>query len=343
MPQSVAELFAQNSDAQAPADNAPAADAAPQAEAKAAPAAAPKGVLDTTPSDSTAGSAQPDATPADAGTAEAKDNAPAQPLDWAALRDKYANKDEKIAKRLSRYSSVESALDALIAAQNKIASGVIKSSLPEKATPEQLAEWREQNGIPTSPDGYELEIPEGLDLTDEGKKFVDDFISAAHEANTPPQAAQKIFSKLVEQQQAAEEAREIREDANRQAAEEALRAEWGTEYRLNSNLVNSLLDTAPQGVKEELLGGRLADGTPVAHSPAVMRWLATMAREINPVSTVVPATGENPEVTIQTELASLERMMGDHESDYWKGPRKDALQSRYVQLVEAKQKYAKRK
>lgn len=274
------------------------------------------------------------------------DDAPeqdAKPLDWASLRDKYAKQDEKLMKRLSRYSSVESALDALVAAQNKISSGAIKAQLSDKATPEQVAEWREQNGIPASPDGYELEIPETADLTEDGKKFVDGFLSAAHKANLQPGAAQTLFNEILEQQSAEAEAKLQQEDANRQVAEEELRSEWGSEYRLNSNLINNLLDTAPQGVKEEIFGGRLADGTPIAHSTTVMRWLATLAREINPISTVVPGSGESAEKAVQSEMDSLKGMMGDPESPYNKGPNRYKLQARFEELVVAQQKHEKRK
>lgn len=294
-----------------------------------------------------------DATPAadvDTGTDASADSAPAddaepvsKPRDWSAIRDAYAKKDEKIAKRLARYSSVESALDALVAAQNKIASGAVKSALPEKATPEQLAEWREQNGIPATPDGYELEIPTESELTEDGKAFIDTFINAAHGSNVPPSQANQIFKALYEHQQATEAAKEAQEESNRQVAEEELRSEWGNEYRLNSNLISGLLDTAPAGVKEELFGGRLADGTPVSHSVPVMRWLASLAREVNPVSTVVPGSHENPDLVIANELASIQKLMGDHDSEYWKGPKKDQLQARYMQLVDAQSKYAKRK
>lgn len=335
---SVAEQFAQASTAAPENTTQPETSAAP-VDTK--PAAA--SIIDTAP--------KSDAAPADAAQVDAQPAAVAddaeptsQPRDWATIREAFAKKDEKIAKRLSRYSSIESALDALVAAQNKIASGTIKSApLPEKATPEQLAEWREQNGIPATPEGYEIEIPAELELTDDGKKFTTDFLSAVHEANIPPAAAKQLFGKIFEQQQAAEEARIEREDANRQVAEEELRAEWGQEYRLNSNLINGLLETAPAGVKDELFGGRLADGTPIAHSVQIMRWLASLAREVNPVSTVVPSSGENPDVVISNELASIEKLMGDHDSEYWKGPKSKQLQDRYEKLVDARQKYAKRK
>src|SRR5574337_1429609 len=97
---------------------APAAAAPAGAPAAPAPSAAPAGAP--------AGEPAPTAPPA------APDPAKPQGEDWAAIRTKIAGDDEKLAKRLARYSSVESVVDALVAAQNRIASGDLKSVLPEK-------------------------------------------------------------------------------------------------------------------------------------------------------------------------------------------------------------------
>jgi hypothetical protein len=65
--------------------------------------------------------------------------------------------------------------------------------------------------------------------------------------------------------------------------EDTLRAEWGNEYRKNVNLVKSLMDTAPAEVRDRVMSARLSDGTPLLSDPHAVKWLNSLAREVNPV------------------------------------------------------------
>ena len=74
----------------------------------------------------------------DAGNTEA-----AWPQDW---RDQLAGGDEKLVKRAQRYASPRDVWNALVAAQNRISSGELKSVLPKDAKPEEIAAWRTEQG-----------------------------------------------------------------------------------------------------------------------------------------------------------------------------------------------------
>jgi hypothetical protein len=228
--------------------------------------------------------------------------------------------------------------EALIAAQNKIASGGLKAPLAEDATPEQLAEWRAENGIPAAPEEYDTTLPDGLVIGEADKPIVDAYLKAAHDANlTPEQVKGNLAWYFAEQE------RQIEEQAQRDTealskGEETLREVWGSEAKLNKGLINGLIATAPEGVADLLLGARLGDGTPLGSHPNTLRWLADIARKVNPVATVVPGSGENAAAVIETELAALEKMMPDKNSGYWKGPTAEKNQARYRDLITAKQR-----
>lgn len=319
------------------ADATPAPEIDPATPAPAAPVetppVAPKG--EATP---------PAKAPASLVEADDTDDAPpAAPQNWPDdWREKYAGADEKKLKQLQRYASPQAALDALFSAQQKIRSGEMKSALPENPTPEELTKWRAENGIPESPDKYELNLPSGLVLGDDDKPVVDDFLKAAHEANMHPAQVAKALDWYFSKQEEVQRAQDEFDAETRAAGENALRAEFGGEYKANMQAVRDLLAGAPEGIKEQLLGGRLADGTPVGNSPDVIRWLVGIAREINPAATVVPGSGANAMQAMESELADIEKMMGDYNSDYWKGPKSAQLQARYDELVRAKQKYGAR-
>lgn len=314
-------------------DTSPTGDAANPTATQADPAATQADPAATTETAAPA----PAPAPAAATTEPAAEPA-ATGNDWAALRSKYAKEDPKLLKRLERYSSTEAALDALIAAQNKIASGELKAPLPKDPTPEQLAAWREENGIPASPADYKIELPDGFALGEADKPVVDEFLKLAHERNMRPEdVSAAVAFDLERRDREIAQRRELDENA-RVENDEVLREEWGSEYKLNKNLISGLLDLAPNGVKEQILNGRLSDGTPIGSHAPTLRWLANLAREVNPVATVVPGSGTNAAQAIESELASITALMGDKTSAYWKGPTADKMQARYRELVTVQSK-----
>jgi hypothetical protein len=255
--------------------------------------------------------------------------------DWATKRSKYANGDAKLLARLSRYSSEKDAMDALIAAQNRISSGELMSALPENPTPEELQNWRVENGLPATPNDYGVKLPDGTDPITAA-----DFFKTAHDMNmTPAQVSKMVeWRQAIDQKMADDRAEQDR--ASQNAGEEVLRKDWGSEYKLNINLITGLLDTAPAGVKDQIMGGRLADGTKIGNDPATLRWLASLSREINPMATVVPGSGVNAAQAIENEMQGMQKMMGDPTSEYWKGPKAEAMQQRYRDLLTVQKKVA---
>lgn len=263
--------------------------------------------------------------------------------DWATRRTEYAKGDEKLLKRLSRYASEEAVVDALIAAQNKIASGTLKSALPENPTPEELSQWRAENGVPDSPEGYDVStLPDGLIVGDTDKPIVDGYLKVAHDMNLDPKVVQSTVQYFLQEQE--------RQVAERQAADEELRVqstiqlkqEMGSEFETNKNLIRNMLAGAPEGLADIILGARAGDGSPIASNPTMFRWLANMAREINPVATVVPGSGNNAAQAVESEIAALNKMMGDRNSEYWKGPNSAKNQARWRELNEFQRKTASR-
>lgn len=304
-----------------------------------------------------AGTASPVQNAAEAGTPEAAAGTPAEssattptetagdtqrttpadgpgtwPEDW---RVQAAGGDEKLLKRFERYASPKDALAALIQAQNKISAGLKPTPLPKDATPEQLAEWRQNNGIPETPEEYQIKLPGGVVLGDADKAVVDDFLKVAHSGNLRPDQVNSVLNWYYEKQDQAEAEQAQTDAIFRQNAEEELRAEWGGQYRLNVNLALGLLDTAPADVKESLLGARLADGTPLGNHPGVLRWLANTSRELNPVTTVVPGSGANAASAIDDEIAAIEKRMAEDRKAYFKD---EKAQARYRELLTARSK-----
>ena|SRR3990167_5614357 len=276
-----------------------------------------------------AGAAAGAAGQGDAGAAG--DAGKVQPVakDW---RVELAGEDTKALKQLERFADQKAMYTAYRALQQKLSGGEYTSKLPTDAKPEDIAKWRKENNVPDEPTGYEL--PEGLVVGDTDKPLIDGMLASMHARNLPKDAVKGIVADWYKQQEALAAARAEKDVDNDTAAKEALIAEWGPDYRRNANAIKSLLETAPEGIKDKIMGARSADGTALVHDATFMRYLAQISREINPVASVVPA-GADQATAIADELAALQKEMGNRSSDYWKGPLSEKKQARFRELVEA--------
>mgnify|MGYP000879352099 CR=1 FL=1 len=284
------------------------------------------------------GDAQNSTTAGDANGTKTDATAATDPTgsDWASIREKAANGDDKILKRLSRYSTIEEALKAGADAQNRLNSTKSLVRPDDKATPEEIKAYREANGVPESVDGYKVELPEGMVLGDQDQPAVDAFLKVAHEHHIPPKVANAIIAQQLQIQQTMYEAQAEADEASRIEGSKALKEAWGQESAANVNLITTMLEEALPGVKDNLLGARLADGTLLANNPDVLKFLASTARTINPLSTFGSVPGATTLTDIDTRIGELSKMAGDRNSDYWRGPRAEALQKELRDLNERK-------
>lgn len=248
-------------------------------------------------------------------------------------RELYAGEDAKMLARLQRYTTPKAAIDAMVAAQNRISSGELRAPLPATPTAEQVAEFRQQNGIPEKPEGYFEKLPDGLVIGADDKPMFESFAKGLHALNAPPQIAQyavKWYNDFQEQQAA----RISENDTSQKAtAEDTLRAEWGADYRANIGHISNFLKSAPEGVADLVSNARGSDGKAILNDPKVVQWFASVAREMNPVGTIV-GSGDSMK-TVEGRMGELTKLMGNQSSEYWKGPTAEKLQAEFRDLVDA--------
>jgi hypothetical protein len=308
-----------------PAPAAPAAPATPPAAA-AAPPADP---------------AAPPATPAAPASDPAKPEAKGDwPEDW---RAKMAAGDDKLLKQLERYQSPADVYKKARELEKRLSSGELKKGLDKDATPEQLAEWRKENGIPETADGYALPKEMQGQIAEADQPKLKAFFEAAHKLNLTPDAANAVIAHYAQVEQEAAAQRKADDDAALNACKEDLIAEWGlADYRKNTAMVKgTFLGMLPEEERTLLENARLADGTPLFSHPGVLKGLTGFVREINPAATVVP-NSVDPVKDIDGKIADYKKMMADTRSEYYSGPKADWHQAQYRSLLEAKEKLAKR-
>lgn len=303
------------------------------APAAASPAPAPGGEGGATPPASAPAGAAP-AAPAAAPAADAP-KPPTWPEDWRSLA---AGGDEKTAKLMERYASPTEMAKALRELNVRISKGELKAPLKKDASPEELKAWREEQGIPETPDKYDLTLPDGLVIGDNDKPYVDAYVAALHAENASPAVVKAGVAAYMQARQQQVAAIAERDGTQREEVEAELVAEWGhSDFKRNVAAVKSMLGQADSEVADMVLNARGPDGRAIANSPKVLRWLAQHARELGYVGgTIPPAGGSNAE-TVDSEIKKIEGLQylegGARNPAYWKD---EKLQARYRELLEAR-------
>lgn len=258
--------------------------------------------------------------------------------DWRTRMAAASTDPEKELKQLERYESPEQVWKKARELERKMSSGELRSTLPKGATPEEVARWRADNGIPAKPEEYKINMPAGKQAPKEDDAFLKSFLKSAHDSNyTQTQVDNAINAFYAEVDRQTEAMSEAEKKAV-EVCEDQLRKDWGGDYRTNKAMAEALLARAPDGFRDRFMNGYLSDHSPIRASADAWKWLVQMEREINPAATVVPGATGDLGKTVATELMDLKKMMGDPNSEYWKGPKAEANQERYRQLLAAQEK-----
>lgn len=257
------------------------------------------------------------------------------PQDW---RDKMAGGNDKVLNVIKRFSSPQAIANALLSDRRLMSEGKLKPALTADATPEQIAEYRKANAIPDKPDGYLEKLPDGLVIGEDDKPYVTKFAEAMHAKNASPDmvhSALRAYYDIQSQQTAA------LQDANESArveGQEALMAEWGSDFRANRNAVINLLKTVPEDTRNVLGTARDSDGILIFNRADVLKAFSDLARANNMVGTVVPPDGDIAKA-VNDELASIKTTLMTKPEVYWaRTPEGERMRQRYGELLEAKDK-----
>ncbi len=288
------------------------------------------------------GAASPPAgTLATGATNEGAPPSPTWPTDW---RTQLAGDDKAYLKTLERFDSPTALAKSYREMQTKISSGQMRTPAPAAdATPEVVATWRKENGIPDAPAGYveKLALSNGMVPGEADKPIISSFAERAHSLTMPPEQFNGMVSQYYEMLDTQAQERQVADHSFKVQAQDTLNKEWGPEFRPNINAVSNLLASAPEGVKDRLFAGRTADGQVIGNDPQVLRWLAGLAREVNPLGTLMPAGTSDPMKSGEARIKEIEGLMRGPEAQtkYWKD---SSVQEEYRNLLDAREKMTAR-
>lgn len=300
-----------------------------------APNAGPAPAPAASPSPAPA-AADPAATPA-----PATEPAPKGPWgdDW---RERLAGEDAKRLERLKRFADPSAVLTAYEEAQRKISEGLKPKGKPgEKATDDEWKAYRAEAGIPETVEDFvkAIKLPDNRVIGEADLPVVNAFAERAIKKGVAPGDLAELVDEYYSMQE---------EVANRQAEEDgkfktesmkALKSEWGGDYDGNMAAMRPYFDTVDPELFNNLFDGRLADGTKIGNHPAILRFFANKAVAENPMATVF-TPGNTAMQSLDGEIAGFEKRMREDRDAWFKDTK---AQSRYQQLIDARDKVAAKK
>jgi hypothetical protein len=278
---------------------------------------------------------------------------PYWPDDW---RDKMADylaagDDKAKAKRLKqleRYVDPTALSAKAFELEAKLGAGGLTKIPGEDATDEERAAYHKAIGVPEDPKEYvdNLSLPEGMTLGEQDKALAGDFAQALHGAGAPQNVMDAAYNWYLRNEEARAAEVDRQDDENRTEAMNALKEEYGPALERNTNAISSLFAYAPGGSDMEndaslfnrLLTGRMADGTIIGDDPDMVKFMVSVAKEINPVATVVDDAGGTGK-GLDEEIKEIENTMRTDRRSYDKD---EKMQARYRELLEAREKQRSR-
>ncbi len=187
-----------------------------------------------------------------------------------------------------------------------------------------------------------LELPDGVELGKQDKALASEFAESMHASGLNQAQMNTAMAWYFKNQEEQSAHIDELDDKNRISGEKALKEEFGGAFKRNMNAMNDLFSFAPGGVdmKNEdalinrLLAGRMADGTIIGDDPDMTRFLVAVAKEVNPVATVVDDPGGSGK-GLQDEIKEIEGIMRTDRRAY----NKDVdMQQRLKDLYDARAK-----
>lgn len=235
------------------------------------------------------------------------------------LKQKLARGDEKIAKYLDKFKTVEDLVKSSRELESKFHKTRAIPELPKDATPEQVKEYREAVGIPESWDKYDIEL-NGVNIGENDKPIVDEFLKRAHEKNLKPAEVKNALQAYFEV--ATERNKEFIQNAEKQTAEvqKQLQKEWAHNFDANKNIiVNHLKNQFGDEEFNKITSATLPDGTMLINNPKLLNYFLEGAKNSGQSHTMLPNT--NDPISLADRAKEIEKLQIENPQAFYNSPK----------------------
>jgi hypothetical protein len=261
------------------------------------------------------------------------------PDDWREKAARHVAGDDEKAyerelRRLQRFSDPTGVYGMAREMEAKFSQGGLIKIPGEDASDEEKAAFRKAMGVPEETEGYieSLELPEGVVLGDDDKPIAEAFAKISGDADMTTGQYNQIVNWYYQQQEEAAALQDEADDEFKTKSTATLKEEMGGSYKRQVNAIASLVPLAPEGLMDRLLSGRTADGRIVGDDPDMVRFLSSLAMQVNPVASVMD-DGNMDGKSIDSELAEIDKYRRENKSAYFKD---EKMQARERELIAAR-------
>jgi len=202
----------------------------------------------------------------------------------------------------------------------------------EGATDDDKAKYRKALGIPEKEDGYKIELPAGMEMTDADKAVLNRVMPIAFKNGVPQTAFNGFVADYLALQRdmQAQVVSAIKQFGD--ASEAKLKKEWGADYEPNLNLANRVGEVyGGQEFKEFLNTTPLAAGGMIGDHPMIVKFLATLGRRTDEGDLLLSATREEKS-SIQDQINQLNKEVPPGTPAYASKAHQDKLSGLYGKL-----------
>jgi hypothetical protein len=263
-------------------------------------------------------------------------------------RQDLAGSDKAFRKTLDRFDSPAALAKAYKELTARLSSGELKATKPppDSATPEQVAAWRAEHGLPESVAAYVdgLQLGGGTVTGEAEKALLASFADQAMKGQwTAAQYNQAVDWYFAMQDQRMAQVQHADAQFKHESSADLMR-EWGYDFAVNRNTIAQFLDRSfPEDFRDALLTARLPDGRILANHPMFNKAILEVAKTVNPSSTMLPNTSGAGLSNVDSRIAEIEGkyMRATHGSDswksYWTGESGARMQQEYRGLLSARE------
>ena len=250
------------------------------------------------------------------------------PLKDKLSQAKFEKRRDQLLKQLGRAKSTDDAIISGVMAMEKLRSGEHRK-LADGATPEEAAAWRKENDIPEAPEKYDIPAIPGHSWKETDEPVLAGFKAAAHEANLPQSAVNRLTKWWVDQQQQSEAEYDSKLKAldreDKEACHDALRSELGiAEFKPSMAVMKRFIEDDEvfgDGAAEKILSARFYDEESgmwrrLTSLPQIARGLIGLATERYGEGAMAAADGR-PSVAAN-RLDEIEKIMRTDSARYFR-------------------------
>ena len=198
------------------------------------------------------------------------------------------HRDKALASLKTRNSPYD-VLNATVAADAKISQLMaerVRVPTGDNDDPKDVAAYNKARGVPEKADDYNLDLPDGFELTQTDQQLKGDFFKEAHKRHWNQKdidlAVQTHLAILKETE--AESAKQRLQAS--QASQDEIRAHFGKDYRPTIELTNRMFEQEMTEIgmtdpaeRQEALSIPLADGRMLGELPWFVKIMGKLARE----------------------------------------------------------------